>query len=179
MVSDMEGIKIKEQYSQIGSGLLSGAPRSGLLVHQPEWRRQKYLLRLLRPRCWSPGQWSLYAGPPCGAPCRNKRRITSIGRPSQDLHRSYLVPMKMASPIMINLHIKNMLISGQMSEFLTVTNGNIHANLSLIPKHFLKLALLSNFPLFITSVIVLSTTAAVFNRMDVSKKRKRIWGTRD
>ena len=61
MASDMEGIKIKEQYSQIGSGLLSGAPRSGLLVHQPEWRRQKYLLRLLRPRCWSPGQWSLYA----------------------------------------------------------------------------------------------------------------------
>ena len=89
MVSDMEGIKIKKKYSQIGSGLLSGAPHSGLLVHQPEWRIQKYLLHLPRPRCWSPGQWSLCAGPPCGAPCRNKWRAQFIGWPTQDLHCFY------------------------------------------------------------------------------------------
>lgn len=71
-MSDLEGIKIKEKYSPTESGLLSEAPHSGLLVHPPEWKIQKYLLHPPRPRCWSPSQWSLCAGPPCGAPCRNK-----------------------------------------------------------------------------------------------------------
>lgn len=81
---DVGGKDIKGIYSPIKSGLLSGAPHSGLLVHRPEWRIQKYLLRLLHPQCWSPGQWSLCEGPPFGAPCRNKWRTQFIGWPFSD-----------------------------------------------------------------------------------------------
>lgn len=152
MVSDMEWMKIKERYSQIGSGLLSGAPHSGLLVHQPEWRIQKYLLRLLHPRCWSPDQWTLYAEPPCGAPCRNKQRTLLTGWPTwdSDCFKFHWNIWYQQFTIYENhfpkthLHTKKGATIREDTEFLAITNIKISWKvISLIPKHFLKLALLS------------------------------------
>lgn len=114
-MSDLQGIKIKEKYSPIGSGLLSEAPHLGLLVHPPEWKIQKYLLHLPHPRCWSPSQWSLCAGPPCGVPCRMKWRTFFTGWPLKILcsfsfieicATSLSLPMIMAYQSKVHLLIK-------------------------------------------------------------------------
>lgn len=64
-------------HSPIRSGRLASAPHSGQRGLLLGWRRQRCPRRLRRPRCWSPGPWSLCAGPPSWVPCTDSWDSTS------------------------------------------------------------------------------------------------------
>lgn len=74
-------------HSPIRSGRLASAPHSGQRGLLLGWRRQRCPRRLRRPRCWSPGPWSLCAGPPFWVPCTDSWDSTSA-RGSQSISAS-------------------------------------------------------------------------------------------
>lgn len=62
--------------SPIRSGHPAAALRSGRRALQPGWTRRRCPLRPRRPRCWSPGLWSLCGAPPSWVPCTDSSDST-------------------------------------------------------------------------------------------------------